>query len=140
MKKTIIFLFAAIMACSLAFVSCGQSGGSSDASTAVNKKDSPSDVMEKALKQLKDKDYKGVIQYMPDAKEASEEEITQMAALIEMVYEANGGLKDYEILGEEISEDGQSAKVTVKYIFGNGEEKEDSDKLILSESGWVIKE
>ena len=96
--------------------------------------------MEKALKQLKDKDYKGVIQYMPNAKEASEEEIAQMAALIEMVYEANGGLKDYEILGEEISEDGQSAKVTVKYIFGNGEEKEDSDKLILSESGWVIKE
>jgi hypothetical protein len=140
MKKTIIFLLAALIACSFAFTSCGQSGDNSDATTAVKKKDSPSDVMEKALKTLQQKDYKGIVKYMPSAEDASEDDIAQMAALIEMVYEVNGGLKDYEILGEEISEDGQSATVTTKYIFGNGETKEDIDKLILTENGWLIKE
>lgn len=140
MKKTFIYLFAAILVCSFAFVSCGQSGDTSNATTSVSKKDTPSDVMEKALKSLQKKDYKGTFQFTAGIEEASEEDLKQMAALVEMLYEANGGLKDYEILGEEISEDGQTANVTVKYIFGNGTEKEDRDKLQLTESGWKIKE
>lgn len=140
MKKTLVFLFAAIMVCSFAFYGCGQSGDSSNSSSSASKKDPPSDVMEKALKSLKNKDYKGTFQYTAGIEEASEEDLEQMAALVEMLYEANGGLKDYEILDEEISEDGQTAKVTVKYTFGNGTEKEDRDKLLLTESGWKIKE
>ena len=134
MKKAFVFVFAALMACSLAFVSCGQSGSDS----AASKKDSPSDVMEKALKKLQDKDYKAVLLFTEGVSEASEEELNGLANLVSMVYEANGGLKDYEILSEDISEDGQTATVKTKYIFGNGEEKEGTEKLVLTENGWMM--
>lgn len=134
MKKAFVLLFAALLACSFIFVSCGQSGNDS----AVAKKDSPSDVMEKALKKLQDKDYKTVLLFIEGANEATEEELNGMANLVGMVYEANGGLKNYEILSEEISEDGQTATVKTKYVYGNGEEKEDTDKLVLTENGWML--
>lgn len=77
---------------------------------------------------------------MAGIEDATDEDISQMAALIGMIYEANGGLTDYEILSEEISEDGQNAVVGIKYTFGNGETNEDTEKLMLTEKGWVIKE
>ena len=138
MKKIFTILFAALLAGSFAFVSCGQSGDTTG--TATSKKDSPSKITEKAMKALKNKDYEGAVRYMAGIEDATDEDISQMAALIGMIYEANGGLKDYEILSEEISEDGQNAVVGIKYTFGNGETNEDTEKLMLTEKGWVIKE
>ncbi len=138
MKKFFTILFATLLVGSSAFVSCGQSGDTTG--TETNKIDSPSIVMDKTLKALKNKDYEGAVRYMEGVDGATDEDISQMAALIGMIYEANGGVKDYEILNEETSEDGQSAVVYVKYLFGNGESQEDSDILILTEKGWVIKE
>lgn len=137
MKRTIIFVFAALLACSLAITSCGQSGDTTEVKTS--KKDTPSNVMEKVLKLLKNKDYKAAIQYSEGIAEASEDDVNGFIALVQAIYEANGGLAEYEILGEEISEDGQSAKVKVKYTFGNGEANDDTESLILTEKGWMMK-
>ncbi len=95
--------------------------------------------MEKVLKLLKNKDYKAAIQYSEGIAEASEDDVNGVIALVQAIYEANGGLAEYEILGEEISEDGQSAKVKVKYTFGNGEANDDTESLILTEKGWMMK-
>ena len=137
MKRTIIFVFAALLTCSFAITSCGQSGDTTEVKTC--KKDTPSDVMEKVLKLLKNKDYKAAIQYSEGIAEASEDDVNGAIALVQAIYEANGGLAEYEILGEEISEDGQSAKVKVKYTFGNGEANDDTESLILTEKGWMMK-
>ncbi|MBR4177433.1 MAG: DUF4878 domain-containing protein [Bacteroidales bacterium] len=137
MKRTIIFVFAALLACSFAITSCGQSGDTTEVKTS--KKDTPSDVMEKVLKLLKNKDYKAAVQYSEGIAEASEDDVNGFIALVQAIYEANGGLAEYEILGEEISEDGQSAKVKVKYTFGNGEANDDTESLILTEKGWMMK-
>ena len=138
MKKTLIIILAALMACSFAFVSCGQSGETTETGKKI-KKNSPSAVLEKALKALKNKDYKAALMYSEGIENASEEEIEGLASLVQMLYEANGGLKDYEILSEEISEDGQTAKIEMKYSFGNGEVQEDSENMVLTEKGWRMK-
>lgn len=137
MKKAFILAFAAILACGFAFVSCGQSGDTTEVKTS--KKDTPSAVIEKGLNLLKNKDYKGAIQFLVGIEDAAEDDVESVVALVSAIYESNGGLKDYEILGEQISEDGQSAIVNVKYTFGNGEINEDTEEMILTEKGWTMK-
>lgn len=137
MKKVLIFAIAAFLACSFAFVSCGHSGDSAKAAKIL-KKDSPSTVVEKALKALKAKDYKAAITFAAGTEDYTEEELNGLAELMQMVYDANGGLTNYEILDEKISEDGQNATVTVKSTYGNGEVQEDTEELVQTENGWRI--
>lgn len=139
MKKVLIFAITALVVCSFAFVSCGQSGDSTE-TTKSSKKSSPSATLEKVLKELKNKDYKAALMYTVGTENYTEEEVNGLSELMQMVYEANGGLKDYEILGETISEDGQAASVALKYTFGNGEVQEDTEQMVLTENGWKIAE
>lgn len=138
MKKVLIFAIAAFVAFSFAFVSCGHSGDSAKAAK-ISKKDSPSTVVEKALKMLKTKDYKAALTIAAGTEDYTEEELNGLAELMQMVYDANGGLTNYEILDEKISEDGQNATVTVKSTYGNGEVQEDTEELVQTENGWRIK-
>lgn len=39
-------------------------------------------------------------------------------------YEKKGGIKDIEILSEQVAEDGNTAVVKTKYTYGNGETEE----------------
>lgn len=137
MKKVLIFAIAAFLACSFAFVSCGQSGDSTE-TTKTSKKSSPSATLEKVLKELKNKDYKAAITFAAGTEDYTEEELNGLAELMQMVYDANGGLTNYEILDEKISEDGQNATVTVKSTYGNGEVQEDTEELVQTENGWRI--
>lgn len=137
MKKVLIFAIAAFLACSFAFVSCGHSGDSTK-TAKISKKDSPSTVVEKVLKVLKAKDYKAALTFAEGTEDYTEEELNGLAELMQMVYDANGGLTNYEILDEKISEDGQNATVTVKSTYGNGEVQEDTEELVQTENGWRI--
>ena len=54
-------------------------------------------------------------------------------------FEKKDGLKSYETLSEEISEDGNTAKVKMKFIYGNGTEDTDNIKLRKDDDGnWKI--
>lgn len=49
------------------------------------------------------------------------------------------GIKSYEILSEEIAEDGNSAVVKVKIVYGNGTEDEQKIKLVKDKDGeWKL--
>ena len=50
-----------------------------------------------------------------------------------------GGLKSYEVLGEEIAEDGMSAKVKLKVVNGQDEEKESEAEVEKTDKGWVLR-
>lgn len=47
-------------------------------------------------------------------------------------------LQDFEILGEEISEDGNTAIVKIKEIYKNGSEKEKEGKLVKVDGKWLM--
>lgn len=52
--------------------------------------------------------------------------------------EAKGGIRQTEILSEEIAEDAKSAIVRYKLVYGNGEESEDTQKLVSVDGKWLM--
>lgn len=52
--------------------------------------------------------------------------------------EKKGGLKSFEVLSEEIAEDGNSAVVKFKQVYGNGEESEDEQKMVKVDGKWLM--
>ena len=128
MKKLVSLAVAVLVVCSFAFVGC----------KGATKSDSPSKVVEKALQCAVDKDYEGMVKYFDDGT-GTEEELKQAASMIGMMYEMVVGLKSFEILGEEIAEDGQSATVKAKIVSGNDKENESETSVYKTDNGWVIK-
>ena len=130
--KKVFGLFVAVVAV-LAMASCG--GGSN----------TPKGVAEQFIKSIQDKDGEKMasLVYYPDGKApTSSTEKDQLAELmnskISTTYDNNGALKSYEILSEELSEDGNEAVVKAKMVF---EKKTDEDDIKLkkdSEGNWKI--
>ena len=107
----------------------------------------PKDVAEKSIKCLKNKDYKGYVEFvsLKDEAKMSSEELKksreQMAVLLESKISSEvdkkGGIDSYEIGEETIDEDEAKVKATIKY--GDGSEKESTIKLKKNEDGdWKI--
>ena len=53
-------------------------------------------------------------------------------------FEKQGGLNGIEILSEEISEDGNSAVVTFKMMYGKKKKKEDSQNMVKKDGKWLM--
>ena len=131
MKKIIGFI--AIAAVALVMAAC--SGGNS-----------PSDVAKQAVKCIQDKDYEGYVDLMViNAKEGEnvEEQKKAVADMLrskaESTLDKKGGIKDYEIISETVAEDGKTANVEMKIVYGDGEVKNDTMKLRLDDAGdWRI--
>ena len=49
-----------------------------------------------------------------------------------------GGLKEIVVLSEEISEDGNTAVVKFKQVFGDGSETEDDQKMVKVGDEWLM--
>jgi len=52
--------------------------------------------------------------------------------------EAKGGIKSFEIISEDISEDGLSATVSTKFVYGNGEESTETSKYAKRDGKWKL--
>lgn len=117
----------------LAMASCGGGGNS------------PKGVAEQFIKAVQQQDGKKMAElvYYEEGKEPkTDAEKDQLAAMMQSkastTYANNGELKSYEILSEEISEDGNEAVVNAKMEF---EKKTSEDKIKLkkdSDGDWKI--
>ena len=131
MKKLFGFMMAVVAM--LAMASCGGGGNS------------PKGVAEQFIKAVQQQDGKKMAElvYYEEGKEPkTDAEKDQLAAMMQSkastTYANNGELKSYEILSEEISEDGNEAVVNAKMEF---EKKTSEDKIKLKkDSGgdWKI--
>ncbi|MDR2556355.1 MAG: DUF4878 domain-containing protein [Bacteroidales bacterium] len=71
--------------------------------------------------------------------DSRKEYITEFAKKTKESYDAKGGLKSYEIVKEEIFEDGNTAIVETKLVYGNGTEETDTTKYVKKDDGtWNI--
>lgn len=52
--------------------------------------------------------------------------------------DAKGGVKNIEVVSEQIAEDGKSAVVKMKFTYGNGDVEEDDTKLVLVDGKWLL--
>ena len=129
MKKIAMIAMAALLGCSVALVSCGGGAG---------KGDSPSDVVKKALTCVINEDYEGMVQYYDGVDMSSEDEIKEAAAWMQLLYGISGGLSDFEVKGETIAEDGQTATVDITLTTKSGKVKESSGKVVKTDKGWKL--
>lgn len=131
MKKLFGFMVAVVAM--LAMASCGGGGNS------------PKGVAEQFIKAVQKQDGKKMaelVYYEEGKAPKSDAEKDQVAAMMQSkastTYANNGELKSYEILSEEISEDGTEAVVEAKMEF---EKKTSEDKIKLKKDAdgeWKI--
>lgn len=129
MKKLFISMFVAVVAFTL--WSCGPAN-------------TPSAVAEEACKCVQNADYEGYVELM-DLKETKnqESEKEQFVAMLRekgtKTMEKKQGIKSYKVESEEISEDGKSATVNMKVVYGDGSEDTNKIKLVKNDKGeWKI--
>ena len=129
MKKLFISMFVAVVAFTL--WSCGPAN-------------TPSAVAEEACKCVQNADYEGYVELM-DLKETKkqESEKEQFVAMLRekgtKTMEKKQGIKSYKVESEEISEDGKSAIVKMKVVYGDGSEDTNKIKLVKNDKGeWKM--
>lgn len=133
MKKASTILCVLILA--LATISCSSN--------------TPTGVAEKAMKCIQNKNWEGYVDliHLSDEGKASEESLKNEKMILTALtsetiskdLEKKGGIKSFETIEEEISEDGNKAKVTIEVNYGNGSSKKDTTKLCKDKDGnWKL--
>jgi len=131
MKRVFSFLVVAVIVVFTA--SCG--GGNTPAS------------IEKAmLSQMQKGNYKKAVEIMAenldgDETPSAEEKAQFVEAFSEKARksdEEEGGIKSFEITEEKISEDGLSATVSSKVVYGNGKETTTTSKYVKKDGKWKL--
>lgn len=64
--------------------------------------------------------------------------ITLLQDKAEKSAEQQGAIKSFEIISEEISEDGTTAKVKYKQVFEDGTEKEGTQAMVKRDGKWLM--
>ena len=97
----------------------------------------PGDALKKYSGYLQSGDYENFVEGLAfdgsqDAAKVKEQKEALVSMLKEKVskeYEKKGGIKDIEILSEQVAEDGNTAVVKTKYTYGNGETEEGEQQM-----------
>ena len=120
MKKLFRLMAVAIVA--MAMVACGGNNTPEAATKAM-------------LKRFQKGDYKAMVEQIHFSKLVS-----MVQGKMAPEVEKKGGIKSFEVGEAEIAEDGQSAKVPYKLIYGDGSEESKTQKLVLVDGKWMLDE
>jgi uncharacterized protein with von Willebrand factor type A (vWA) domain len=120
----------------IAFFAAGCGGGSN----------SPAGIEKAIYSQLQKGNYEKAVEILADNLDGNktptaEEKAQFVKGLNEKAKQstdAKGGIKSFEIVSETISEDGESAKVETKIVYGNGKEEPQTTKYVKKDGAWKI--
>lgn len=70
--------------------------------------------------------------------EDKEQFVTLMKEKADKEYKKKEGISKVEMLSEEVAEDGQTATVTMKITYGNGETEESDVAMVLKDGAWKM--
>lgn len=118
MKKLGLFLS---VVCLLCMVSCSQN--------------SPKGVVKTYYSALQDQEYEEATQCFAGLE--SEDDMQAIAGKLKEGMEKNKGLKSFEVTGDSLCND-TLAFVTVKFIYGNGEEGAGNIGVVKQNGEWKI--
>jgi len=124
MKKVLVMFVACLVMAVM--TSCGSSH-----------ENSPKGVAEAAVKCLSKKDYKGYMN-LTNATDQQKEAMAQMLEKVGQQADQKGGMKDYEIVDEDIDEEKGTGTVTVKITYDNGEEETNKMKVLQKDGEWML--
>ncbi len=108
---------------------------------------SPKDIEKSIYTELQKGNYDKAIEMIFENMESDEVTPAEKKSEVMKVFaektkqstDAKGGLKNFEIIGEEISEDGKTATVTTKITYGNGSEDTQSSSYVNRDGVWKLK-
>ncbi len=117
--------------------------------SSCNSGNTPTNIAEKSMKCLIDKDYDGyadLIYFSEDdikdaenLKQAKEQLAILLKDKADKEYKKKNGITSYKTISEEIADDGNTANVKMKVIYGNGSNDETDIKLRKDKEGkWKI--
>ncbi len=101
----------------------------------------PSSVAEQQMKAMKSGDFDklaDLFYFEPDEAEEGKQMISGLTSKLGPQIEEKGGIKSYEIISEEISEDGESATVVVSITYGNGSVDEEDIDTVMHDGKWYL--
>jgi uncharacterized protein (UPF0179 family) len=102
----------------------------------------PTSVAEAYLDDLKDGNYKELVDQMHFKKEMTEQDKAELVKMLEdkatKTLEKKGAIQGYEITSEEISADGNSATVRYTMTYANTKDENEKVKLVKIEDKWVV--
>ena len=131
MKKLSLVLSLAIASLLFFTTSCGTSSSPSS---------SPGDIGKKMFEDIEKGNVDAAIAvFSTNGKELSDEDKTKLTAMLLMGQEEikkKDGIKSIEIIEEAINEAGDKADVTLKIIYGNGEEDTQTNKFVMEDGKW----
>ena len=126
--KKLLFAIVCLVA-SFTFASCGGS--------------TPADEAAKCIELLKNKDYEGFVETIALKGETTEEidqqkqfYIGMLQSKAEKTFEKKGGIDSYTLVSEEISEDGNSAKVEYEITYGDGSKDSTKFNMVKVDGDW----
>ena len=129
MKKLSLVLSLAIASLLFFTTSCGTSSSSS-----------PGDIGKKMFEDIEKGNVDAAIAvFSTNGEELSDEDKTKLTAMLLMGQEEikkKDGIKSIEIIEEAINEAGDKADVTLKIIYGNGEEDTQTNKFVMEDGKW----
>ncbi|MCF8229700.1 MAG: DUF4878 domain-containing protein [Bacteroidales bacterium] len=132
--KKLVYLSMVLLGMAVILSSCGSGGGST-----------PADAASHIMKLMQKGDYEGVVDHMQLQVKEGEDIKAQKEMLVALMEEKagksmdeKGGLESYEVLEETISEDGNSASVKVKSIYGNGSEETQDMDFVKEDGKWLM--
>lgn len=104
---------------------------------------SPSAAAKKYSEYLKSGNYDKFVEGIAfkDTETAETSKVALIAMLEEKAskeFDKKGGIKDIEIISEEISEDGKTAKVVLKQTYGNGDSEEGNYDMVKQDGKWKM--
>jgi hypothetical protein len=133
MKKLTLLIGTIAFVLTIGLQSCG--GGSVG--------NSPGDIVKKSFNLIGEKKYDKVVEMYAkkDGTAFTEEEKNKIMGLMTMAsaeLDKNKGIKSLGITEEKIAEDGKTANVKWKIIYGNDETKTDNGNLINVNGDWKM--
>lgn len=131
MKKEIYWSFA--MLCMALVMSCSSGN-------------TPGAAAKKYMGYMQTADYEKFVEGIFFPEETSAEELQQAKDMYVAMFKEKGeemlkekdGIKDIEIVSETIAEDGKTAVVELKMVYGNGETDTDKMDMILDKGAWKM--
>ncbi len=131
MKKNVYYLFSLLAMCVLLFSACSSN--------------SPSEAAKKYATYLKNGDFEKWVDGVAFGEDATDANVKASKAMLLAMMEAGkeklnekGGIKNIETVSETISEDGKTAKVTLKMTYGDGTSEESSMDMIQEKGTWKM--
>lgn len=127
-----------ILIISVLFAACGSNCGGKSF-PQINQNDSAKVALEKTLRTIKGGNYKQAIAMMEGADIANQSDKEFAEKMLKLKYENRNGLKDWQIVGEDYSEQDKMTLFNVAFSYGDGKEK-DFVLMVWTTSGWRMRD